>query len=153
MNSCREKSTGEWGCNCLTSHICWEIVASQKFVAVFFKKEVDKTLPGCPSKILKWEITFYNCIPCSFIWVLFFVFSFKLHCDRTIQSETNALLHSVGSRISVTAWSISVSFGISKVTVGKTIAVSFKWIHIWSCLFVCTYIDCIINCCTKITTL
>lgn len=131
----RETSTGVWVCAGPTSHACWEAVASQKLVAVLFKKEVNKNLYGCPSKILKWEITFYNRIPCCFIWVQLFVFSLKLHCDRAIQCETNALFCSVSSRISVTAWTISVSFGISKVTVGKAIAVSFKSVHTWSCLF------------------
>lgn len=63
------------------------------------------------------ENSLYKLIPCSFIWISFLVFSIKLHCDRAIQCETDALSHSVGSRIPTTA--VSVSFGISKVTKGK----------------------------------
>lgn len=60
------------------------------------------------------EISLYKLIPCSFVWVLLLVFSIKLHCDRAVQCETDALFHSVGSRIPTTA--VSVSFGISEVT-------------------------------------
>lgn len=60
------------------------------------------------------EISLYKLIPCSFVWVLFLVFSIKLRCDRAVQCETAALFLSVGSRIPAAA--VSVSFGISKVT-------------------------------------
>lgn len=61
-----------------------------------------------------WKVAFINESPAVLSGFLFLVFSIKLHCDRAVQCDTDALFHSVGSRIPTMA--VSVSFGISKVT-------------------------------------